>query len=58
MNFFVDALNRAEQMITELRIERAEMLDVLKLLEKDIEWHENSPTLKLVRETIGKAEQS
>lgn len=34
-----------------------EMLDALKLLETDVQWHDGSPTLRMIRKLIGKAER-
>jgi hypothetical protein len=39
-----------------LREINAEMLAVLKVIEGDIHWHDNSPTLRMVRKAIKQAE--
>ncbi|WP_262027116.1 hypothetical protein [Microvirga sp. Mcv34] len=32
-----------------------EMLEVLKVVETDVQWHDGSPTLRMIRKVIGKA---
>jgi hypothetical protein len=34
-----------------------EMLDVLKVVESDVQWHDGSPTLRMIRKVIGKAKR-
>jgi hypothetical protein len=34
-----------------------EMLDVLKIVENDVQWHDGSPTLRMIRKVIGKAKR-
>ena len=34
-----------------------EMLDALKHVETDVQWHDGSPTLRMIRKLIGKAER-
>ena len=34
-----------------------EMLDMLKIVESDVQWHDGSPTLRMIRKLIGKAER-
>lgn len=34
-----------------------EMLDALKVVENDVQWHDGSPTLRMIRKLIGKAER-
>jgi hypothetical protein len=35
-----------------------EMLDALKHVETDVQWHDGSPTLRMIRKLIGKAERN
>lgn len=34
-----------------------EMIDMLKIVESDVQWHDGSPTLRMIRKLIGKAER-